>query len=556
MKVFVNDIPMELHSGASVVDALRKYAQVAGVVLTEPLSVVRDEYGHEVAHDGQIADGHRLFYVESKGQSKGLLLILFFLLPLLASCGVQRRSTTSGVQVPRSVTIVAVNDMHATLDQFPRFAYMVDSLRSIYPDLLLVSAGDNQTGNPANDQYTPKGMPMIELMNQIGFDLSALGNHEYDTKGDFSVNRARAKFDFISSNLTPPEDTTPPISPYKIITMPNGVRLAFVSLLYINEHGIPDSHPDNLRGYAFHDPISYAPSLLHLRDSADVLIMLNHLGFLEDVNVAQELPAGSIDLIIGGHSHTKIDREERYNGVLITQALNKLKYLTLHHLTVNPDGTVEVAAQLLPITKGSKEDPVVRAMVDGYLDNEFLRETLAIATADFDSSEEIGYLLMDGLRAETGADIAVINAGGVRVSELKKGPVTVLDVYTIDPFGNQIITYDLTGEEVRSLVLSSWVIDKQVPLRVSGMRMRFVVDADNNLKDVILLQEDGAPLDMSKKYKMALNSYAATTYKFEHLDPGTSLNQVTADAVISYLRSIKTIPSYQGMKRIEVIIEP
>ena len=60
------------------------------------------------------------------------------------------------------LVILSVNDIHANIDMFPKFATMVDSLRSIYPDMLLFSAGDNRTGNPVNDQYDPVNYPMIE----------------------------------------------------------------------------------------------------------------------------------------------------------------------------------------------------------------------------------------------------------------------------------------------------------------------------------------------------------------------------------------------------------
>ena len=102
----------------------------------------------------------------------------------------------------KTIEILAVNDMHAALDNFPRFAFMTDSLRTIYPNLLLVSGGDNQTGNPANDQYPKKGMPIIELMNAVNFDLSAVGNHEFDSRlTGFEHITHQAKFDFLNANL-------------------------------------------------------------------------------------------------------------------------------------------------------------------------------------------------------------------------------------------------------------------------------------------------------------------------------------------------------------------
>ena len=130
--------------------------------------------------------------------------ILVLILLLVVSCTTPRR--VKNASPDRMVTILAVNDIHANLEQFPRLAYMADSLRALYPDLLLVSAGDNQTGNPVNDHYSLKGFPVIDLMNSLQFDLSAVGNHELDDgqKGFADLTRY-ADFDFICSNLDPPE---------------------------------------------------------------------------------------------------------------------------------------------------------------------------------------------------------------------------------------------------------------------------------------------------------------------------------------------------------------
>ena len=81
----------------------------------------------------------------------------------------------------KTVTILAINDMHAYLDRMPQFAAVVDSLRAIYPNLFITSSGDNRTGNPYNDKFPGHpNFPMINIMNEIGFDVSELGNHEFD----------------------------------------------------------------------------------------------------------------------------------------------------------------------------------------------------------------------------------------------------------------------------------------------------------------------------------------------------------------------------------------
>lgn len=477
------------------------------------------------------------------------IISLLLTLSILVGCGIKHTARLA----PREVTIVAVNDMHAAIDRFPRFAFMVDSLRGIYPDLLLLSAGDNQTGNPINDQYVPQGEPMIRLMNRLGFDLSAVGNHEFDAKTAFPINRETAQFDFICANVQQPDDDSKRILPYKILTTTQGVRVAISSLLSLNEMGIPDSHPDNVKEYRFSDPFGVAPQLLPLRDSADFFILINHLGVQDDVKLAEALPTASIDLIIGGHSHTKIDQELKHNGILITQAENKLKYLTLHHLSRSPEGHLTVHAELLPVGSKGSIDTDFAAIVDGFKSSSPLMDTIATASADFTCSAQLGYLMVDAIRSETGAEIAILNPGGVRMDHLDRGDVTLMDVYTLDPFGNEVTIYTLSGHELRSLMLSGWDLDEQVPIHTSGINTIYTVAPDNSLVDVQLFAEDGSPLDMDRRYTVVMNSYAASTYQYPHADRGTSLYRTTADTLIDYLRKLHTIPSYQDEKRVTVV---
>ncbi|MDD4730113.1 MAG: metallophosphoesterase, partial [Dysgonamonadaceae bacterium] len=252
--------------------------------------------------------------MKTNSTTQKLIYVVFLLTTsLLISCGTSRKVA----ELPKAKTleILAVNDIHAALDNFPRLAFMADSLRNIYPDLLLVSGGDNQTGNPVNDQYPEKGMPIIELMNALNFDMSAVGNHEFDSRlAGFEHITHKANFDFLCANIILPKEADFRIKPYKIIETPDGIKIAIVSVLHINNTGIPDTHPDNVKGVTFKDPIEIANDYLFLKDSCDVFVMLNHFGFENDVMLAKQLPTNTVDVIIGGHSHTKIDKERIYNG--------------------------------------------------------------------------------------------------------------------------------------------------------------------------------------------------------------------------------------------------
>jgi len=556
MKIFVNDEKVEIFQGAKVLDVIRAYYAQHGQKLPGKLPIVTDGYGNSIAPDGELSEGNQL-YMKTKinaRASKAIRAIALLAVALLLGCSTKQNVKITELPAARTIEILAVNDMHAALDNFPRFAFIVDELRAIYPDLLLISAGDNQTGNPANDQYPEKGMPMIELMNAVKFDLSAVGNHEFDSRlKGFEHITHKAQFDFLSANMALPKDADFRIKPYKIVQVPNGLKIAFVSLLDINANGMPDSHPDNVKGFVFKDPLQTAEDYLFLKNDSDVLIMVSHLGFEKDVRLAMQLPASSLDVIIGGHSHTKVEKDQIHNGIMITQAERRLNYATLIQLTVSPEGKVDKAMQLLTVGSTGNTRADIQDMVDTYNSNPALTETIAIAEDYFSSYEEVGYLMTDAIRAASESDLAFINAGGVRVSALAKGPIRAKDVYEVDPFGNEMVTFNLSGHEIRRLFLSAFAFDENKPLFPSGMTVRYLLDLDGSLKDVELLTTDGQPFDMSKTYSVVMNHYMASVYRYEREDSGQGLFRPTAETTIDYLKKQKNIPSYRGVKRVEMV---
>jgi len=553
MKVTVNDILLELYEGAKVKDAVLKYYTHTGKRLRGRFPHVEDGYGNTVSPDGELTGGNVLFTGrrQRKRSFPGKASVILAAVILLASCSTGRKAVT-GTSGERQAVIFAVNDIHATIDNFPKLAWIVDSLETLYPDMLLVAAGDNQTGNPVNDQYPEKGLPVIELMNATGFDLSATGNHEFDTRpAGFSNLARKADFSFICANVKADDSLDINIEPYKIITMPNGLKIAFLGLLHINLNGIPDSHPDNVKGFTFRSPFEAAPEYMWLKDQSDIFIALTHLGFENDVKLAETMPPG-IDLIIGGHSHTRVEKEQIHNGILITQAENKLKYGTLIFLTVKSDGTLERSMKLIDIRNSAKEKPAIRAMVDKYNDNQALKEVISTAASDFSSYEELGYLMADAQRDAAGADIALVNPGGVRLDRLSKGPVTIMNVYQLDPFGNELVVTRLSGREIRSLMFAAFPVDDRAPVYPSGLKTELRLDAEGNLSDIVLLTESGEPVDPEKVYTVAMNNYMTQVYKYEHSDPGQSLFFETAVGLINYLKKNPDLRSYRGEKRVKV----
>lgn len=439
------------------------------------------------------------------------------------------------------IVILSVNDMHASIDQFPKFAAMVDSLRTIYPDMLLFSAGDNRTGNPVNDQYSPTNYPMIELMNRTGFDLCTVGNHEWDGNIEALQNDIeRASFSFLCANVFIPDTVNLDIKPY-VAFEHQGVKVAVVGLIEIRHDGIPGAHPNNLTKVSFKRSEAVLPNYQFLRNQNDVVILLSHCGLDDDIELAEANPW--LDAIIGGHSHTLIEHPSETNGVLITQSGSHLRYATLVKLHVKDHKVVEKEAIVLNVNKTKTENPEIKKLVDEFNDAPSLNEAIATAKTKFETPQELGCMITDALREMSGADFAFQNTGGVRVPYLKKGPITVKDVYSIDPFNNDVVMYEMTGEQVKRFILNSYRKNGGYPSYVSGMTYEVRDDGKS-----VWVNMEGGSFSTKKTYKVAFNSYMASTVNIESVDEGRSLFMTSEEMMIEFLRKHKTV-DYQGVVR-------
>lgn len=439
------------------------------------------------------------------------------------------------------LVILSVNDMHANIDMFPKFATLVDSLRAIYPDMLLFSAGDNRTGNPVNDHYDPVNYPMIELMNQMGFDLCTVGNHEWDGDVDnFRNDIERANFPFLCANVAVPETVNLDIKPF--VTMEHqGLKLAVVGMIEVRHDSIPGAHPDKLKEVSFKRPELVLPDYKYLKNQNDVVILLSHCGFEDDLELAQANPW--LDAIIGGHSHTLIENPSETNGVLITQSGSHLKYATLVKLRVKNHKVVGKEAVVLDVNKVRKEKPEIKKLVNEFNDAPALNEPIAIAKTKFENPEELGCLITDAICEISGADFAFQNTGGVRVNYLKKGPITVKDVYSIDPFNNEVVVYQMTGAQVKKYILNSYRKNGGHPSYVSGMS--YSVSDDGK---TVWINMKGEEFSTKKVYKVAMNSYMASTVTIESEDEGQSMFMTSEEMMIEFLRKHKEV-DYQGVVR-------
>lgn len=450
----------------------------------------------------------------------------------------------SWAQNKKEVHILSANDMHAAIECFPRLCFVADSLRALYPDLLILSAGDNRSGDPINDMYEIPAYPMVSLMNIVGFQASTLGNHEFDSGQEGLAKLiTMSNFPYLCSNIQPAAKTGIHVRPWQMFDV-GGIRMAIIGVTALGPMGKPESHPDNMTDIEFSDPLQTIQQYKYLRNQSDVVLLLSHMGYEDDVKLSAELPW--VDLIVGGHSHTQIKGGEMHNGLLITQNVNRLARVTHITLTVENGKVTDKKAENIAIKGVKRENKVVAKLTDYFTNNPAFDEILAVNDKPLSTYEELGCLMTDAYLKAANADISLQNYGGVRYDTLSVRGISVKDVLQLDPFQNTLVEMTVTGNEFIDILKMCFVNDQvRFPL-ISGATAEYVLDADKkNVKKVVLYGPDGKKLNLKKTYRVVTNNYVQAITPTNRKDEGHSLGIGTAQAIMQFLKAQGHI-DYQG----------
>lgn len=459
-------------------------------------------------------------------------------------------STTFGQK--KEVHILAVNDMHANLDALPKLAAITDSLRTLYPSLLVFSAGDNRTGNPVNDMYEISSYPMVSLMNQIGFNATAVGNHDFDVKS-LAPLIGYSNFSYLCANMFPSPETGLPIRPTQVFDV-NGIKVGVIGVIQLNMMGRPDTHPENVEGIRFTQAENVIGRYQQFSKDCDITILLSHAGYQTDIEMAERFPW--LDLIIGGHTHTQLTAEEPlHNGVLITQNKNRLPMCTHITLTVEKGKVIDKKADYIDIKKFPNKNKLVATMVEYFSDNPFFKRVIAHAETPFKIKDQMTYMLCDALLTEGQGDICIMNNGGTRIDSLSAGDITIHDILAMDPFYNDAVAATVTGEDILQIITTYSRGSLYHLPRVAGILCEAVVDKEdpekNRLKSIQLKTLDGKDFDIHKTYKLVTSSYMASVCKQYFNATTHSLNVLTSDLLTQFLEK-KGVVNYEGVNRLKV----
>lgn len=234
--------------------------------------------------------------------------------------------TTAEAQSVKNITILHTNDTHSRIEQlsatdkkYPnRAGYanrsaVISKIRSEQPNVLLVDAGDFLQGTPYFNFF--KGALEVELMNKLGYKAVTLGNHEFDLGVDSLAKiLKKAKFSIVNCNYDVKNTPLRKIVKPWIIVKIAGVKIGITGV-GVNPEGLIT--PENFKGIVYHEPagaLNKVANMLKKDKKCDFVICLSHLGYqqpdgiISDVSIVKK--CNNIDLIVGGHTHTLLERPD------------------------------------------------------------------------------------------------------------------------------------------------------------------------------------------------------------------------------------------------------
>ena len=461
------------------------------------------------------------------------------------------------------ITVMHTNDHHGRVWKKSDGEYGMAARKSVIDGIraevaasggysLLLDGGDVNTGVPESDLQD--AVPDFKGMNLLGYQAMAVGNHEFDKpRPVLQMQRELARFPMLSANIY--EDGKRLFAPYTLFNL-GGVRVGVMGMT--TEDTYKMVHPSHVKNVEFRSVIAEAAKVVpELRRQADVVIATTHMGHFEngqhgtqavgDVEMARAVKG--IDLVVGGHSQNPVcmkaenERDHAYvpgadcqpdrqNGTWIVQAHEWGKYVGRADFEYRNGDFKLVHYALIPInlkqplkaadgdaprayyTREIAEDKDMLALLAPYraIGVQKLGLDIGVTDARLEGDRPVlrtrpaamGVLVGLATMEKTQADFAVVNAGGVRDS-LPAGRLTYKDVLKVHPFGNTLVTVDLTGAEVMDYLNAIAKITAGSGAFPQFAGIQLIITAGTVTRASIRNE----PVQANQTYRMVVNNFQA-----------------------------------------------
>ncbi len=481
-----------------------------------------------------------------------VFLVIFILGVMYATVGEAKDFSGS-----LKLTILYMNDAHGhyssekqangqTVGGFAKAMTLIEKIRKSNEregrDTLILMAGDLLTGTAYSAVF--KGELGVRLMNMMGFSAMVVGNHEFDFGLPNLLKRLKPamKFPLLSAN-TLDKDGKQVFRPYMIKRFRG--QKAKILILGLTTEKTPElTHPKNVKGLIFEDPVKVAQKIIQEQGQDKFVIALTHLGLEKDKKLGILCPG--IDVIIGGHSHTSVFDPIKLNGTLVCQAGAYSNYLGRLDMNVVNGQIEKYEGQLLRLDENVPDDPRITSVVEKYKAkmSPFFNEVIGSSDVSLDaslsavrssSSNRLATLVAYVMAEAVGAEAGIINGGGIR-DGIKIGSITNSSIYSVLPFQNLVMKVMMKGSDLESVLRRSL----DLPERSGGKLQVYGIKYEVHNNSLSVKEVGSKKFNPNDYYSLAISDfllaggdgYQQFASKAKSVYPyGLSVNQIFCDFI-------------------------
>ncbi|WP_404451007.1 5'-nucleotidase C-terminal domain-containing protein [Virgibacillus necropolis] len=481
------------------------------------------------------------------------------------------------------VQLLSMNDLHGKIDQqyeldpdgdgtfgtYGKMDYVagaIEAREQRNPNTLVVHAGD-MIGGSSPVSGLLQDEPTVEIMEEIGFDVGTVGNHEFDEgteelmrmvnggehpDGLGTENYDGMNFPVLCANCVY-KDTNETFLPSYHVEEIDGEKIGFIGVLTQEAAGMV--MPAGIQDIKFIDetePVNNAVTELQAQ-GVEAIVLLAHIPAEQSGTSATGQAADlanevndEVDVIFAAHNHKVVDGV--VDNKLIVQAYEYGKAFADVDLEIDRStgDIVKKEAEVVYVDQSQvTPDPAVTAILAKYTEqiapimNEVIGYNAADLTGDYsnDGDHGLGNLIADGMNAEMGSDFAMMNGGGIR-ADLLAGEVTWGDLYNIQPFGNTLMMFEIKGADLYPIIQEQLSAKYGPDYSISGFHYTW----NSEMNEVVAITlPDGTSVDMDKTYTLTVNNYMGTSAgPISELGVNPEMGPTDLDATVDFIESLNS----------------
>ena len=532
------------------------------------------------------------------------LLLALAMVFTLAACGEKKPDPGKDATATEPVVILHTNDVHGAVSNYAKVAALASQYESEGAYVLILDAGDFSQGDTAVS--VSEGATAVELMNMVGYDAVALGNHEFDYGFEaLKKNMENAQFPVLAANVKYNGELA--FDDAAVFTTPGGTKIGVFGL--DTPETATKAHPGKIQGVTFaggEEMYAIAQEMVDMlkNEGCNYIICLGHLGIDDETALTKNRSIDllekvtGIDVFIDGHSHSteeeiaeKTNADRKVGDTVLTSTGTKIENIGVVTIKDSAITTETVSAETVEVPADSEiaaRAAAILAEVEAEYGTVFAKTEVKLngekAPGNRTEETNLGDLITDALvwkatQEGEAVDAAITNGGGIRAT-IEAGDITKKDINTVLPFGNTLSIVKVTGAELLEALEAStyctpdsiggfpqvsgivYTIDGTKTYDAGDVYEGSTYHAPKTIRRVTIQSVGGKAFNLRTVYTIATNDFLAaggdTYYAFKtasvNYDLGIPMDEVVMDYVKTELKGVVSAENYgEAGDRITII---